>query len=244
MTATRHPIHVTLPGQATRPKARSSKPSVRETKRSETREKIVRAAFALFQQHGYDGTTIDAIAERAGVGKRTFFRHFPSKMEVAFPYEQQRLQRFAELLEEHFDLDNPVHGVARALFALLPEYQRARDMILLERTIRLGTGSWEWMAHNSENERIWRDLIAQALGRGQLTALEARVLAAAIYAAAEEVIDLWFSTGCRRDPSDCTAPILGLLAWIAERYDHQRDAYDPQAFLARIATPAPGRARA
>jgi len=242
MTAMRHPIQVTMPGPVTRPKARAAKPSVREAKRAETREKIVQAAFQLFQQRGYDGTTVDDIVALAGVGKRTFFRHFPSKIEVAFPYEQQRLQRFAELLEEHFDLDNPVHGVARALFALLPEYQSARDMILLERTIQLGAGSWEWMARNSENERVWRDLIAQALGRGQVTALEARVLAAAIYAAAEEVLDLWFSLGCRRDVSDCVGPVLELLAWIAERYDTQRDAYDPQAFLARVAAPsrAPG----
>ena len=238
MTATRRPIQLTLPGRTVRAPSKPIRPSVRETKRAETREKIVKAAFELFQQRGYDGTTVDDIVALAGVGKRTFFRHFPSKVEVAFPYEQQRLQRFADLLEEHFDLDNPVHGVARALFALLPEYQQARDMVLLERTIQLGAGSWEWMARNSENERVWRDLIAQALGRGQVTALEARVLAAAIYAAADEVMDLWFSTGCRRDLTDCAGPVLGLLAWIAERYDRQREAYDPQAFLERIAAPS------
>jgi AcrR family transcriptional regulator len=238
MSATRHPIQVTPAGRAGRPQTKANKPSVRETKCAETREKIVKAAFELFQARGYDDTTVDDIVALAGVGKRTFFRHFPSKIEVTFPYERQRLERFAQLLEEHFDLDNPVHGVARALFALLPEYQSARDMILMERTLHLGAGSWEWMARNSENERVWRDLISQALGRGHLTAIEARVLAAAIYAAAEEVMDLWFSMGCQRDVIDCVGPIAGVLAWIAERYDHERVARYPQAFLDRVASPS------
>jgi AcrR family transcriptional regulator len=241
MNATRHPLQLTVPDRRGWQTPRKTKPSARATKRAETRERIVQAAFTLFREKGYDGTTVDEIVELAGVGKRTFFRHFPAKVEVAFPHEQQRLERFAELLEENFDLDNPVHGVARALFALLPEYQRDRDLVLAERQIQMGAGSWEWMARDAENNRVWRDLIAQALARGQVTALEARVLAAAIYASAEEVMDLWFSCGCRHDLSECVGPILGLLAWIAERYDRQRETYDPQAFLERIAAPASAR---
>jgi len=241
MTATRHPIHLSLPERRGWPVTKKTKPSTRATKRAETREKIVQAAFTLFREKGYDATTVDEIVVLAGVGKRTFFRHFPAKVEVAFPHEQQRLERFAELLEENFDLENPVHGVARALFALLPEYQRDREMVLVERQIQLGAGSWEWMSRDAENNRAWRDLMAQALARGQVTALEARVLAAAIYASAEEVMDLWFSCGCRHDLSECIGPVLGLLAWIAERYDRQREAYDPQAFLDRIAGPASSR---
>jgi AcrR family transcriptional regulator len=38
----------------------------------------------LFRERGYDETTVDAIAERAGLTERTFFRYFADKREVLF----------------------------------------------------------------------------------------------------------------------------------------------------------------
>src|ERR1700747_4652 len=46
------------------------------------RERMVMAAVDLFTEQGYDATTVAQIAERAGVTKSTFFRHFPDKREL------------------------------------------------------------------------------------------------------------------------------------------------------------------
>ncbi|WP_378148347.1 TetR/AcrR family transcriptional regulator [Cnuibacter sp. UC19_7] len=46
------------------------------------RERLVVAAVELFTEQGYDDTTVAQIAERAGVTKSTFFRHFPDKREL------------------------------------------------------------------------------------------------------------------------------------------------------------------
>ena len=51
-------------------------------KRTATRRRLLDAANALFRDQGYEGTTAAAIARRAGVTERTFFRYFPSKAEV------------------------------------------------------------------------------------------------------------------------------------------------------------------
>lgn len=48
----------------------------------DARERLVRAALDLFAEQGYDKTTVAQIAERAGLTKSTFFRHFPDKREV------------------------------------------------------------------------------------------------------------------------------------------------------------------
>jgi AcrR family transcriptional regulator len=48
------------------------------------RERLERAALALFTEHGYDATTVAEIADRAGLTKSTFFRHFADKREVLF----------------------------------------------------------------------------------------------------------------------------------------------------------------
>ncbi len=46
------------------------------------RERLILAALQLFSEQGYDGTTVAEIAERAGLTKSTFFRHFPDKRDV------------------------------------------------------------------------------------------------------------------------------------------------------------------
>lgn len=49
------------------------------------------AAVGLFTCRGYAATTVEDIAERAGVSPRTFFRHFPDKEEVLFADDDQLL---------------------------------------------------------------------------------------------------------------------------------------------------------
>jgi AcrR family transcriptional regulator len=49
-----------------------------------SRERLQGAALDLFSQQGYGSTTVAEIAARAGVTKRTFFRHFADKRDVLF----------------------------------------------------------------------------------------------------------------------------------------------------------------
>ncbi len=49
----------------------------------ETDSKIVRAAADLLLQRGFDKTTVDEVAARAGVGKATVYRRWPSKDDLA-----------------------------------------------------------------------------------------------------------------------------------------------------------------
>ncbi|HEU5025729.1 MAG TPA: helix-turn-helix domain-containing protein [Spirillospora sp.] len=47
-------------------------------------QRLVAAALDLFAERGYENTTVIDIAQRAGLTKSTFFRHFPDKREVLF----------------------------------------------------------------------------------------------------------------------------------------------------------------
>jgi len=63
---------------------------LRERKKQRTREAIVKAAFGLFAERGFEGTTIAQIAEAAEIAPRTFFAYFPSKDDVVFhDFEEQ-----------------------------------------------------------------------------------------------------------------------------------------------------------
>src|SRR3954452_6143468 len=50
----------------------------------DARGRLEMAALELYIERGYDQTTVAAIAERAGLTERTFFRHFADKREVLF----------------------------------------------------------------------------------------------------------------------------------------------------------------
>jgi AcrR family transcriptional regulator len=60
---------------------------------STTRQRLVDAAFALFDEQGFNETTVEQIAARAGLGRTTFFRHFGGKDEVVFPDHTAVLDR-------------------------------------------------------------------------------------------------------------------------------------------------------
>ncbi len=69
--------------------------SLRERKQQRTREQIVAAAFALFAERGFAQVTVTDIAERAEVGRTTFFRYFGDKQEVLFAEEEDLVDAFA-----------------------------------------------------------------------------------------------------------------------------------------------------
>ena len=64
------------------------------------REAIVRAALDLFSVQGYESVTVDRIAERAGVSRRTFFDYFPAKDALLFAVRRGTEDRLANLVAE------------------------------------------------------------------------------------------------------------------------------------------------
>jgi AcrR family transcriptional regulator len=62
------------------------------------RERLERAALGLFAEHGYDATTVAEIADRAGLTKSTFFRHFADKREVLFGGQDMLVELFTSAI--------------------------------------------------------------------------------------------------------------------------------------------------
>jgi len=95
----------------------SSRPLV-ERKQRQARQRIIEAAQDLFQEHGFDGVSVGDIAERAEVGRTTFFRHFRDKQEVVFAREQELLDMVAAAGQS--DDAPPPHTVTEGVEQLSP----------------------------------------------------------------------------------------------------------------------------
>jgi len=79
------------------------------------RERLVVAAVDLFTEQGYDPTTVAQIAERAGVTKSTFFRHFSDKREILVAGQETLSRLLAEGIAQAPDGASPLEAVATGL---------------------------------------------------------------------------------------------------------------------------------
>ena len=96
---------------------------VREQKTAETRERIVRAGVGIVERlpaMDWGAMTFQAVADRAGVSKRTVFRHFATERELRDAV-MQRFQERAGVSYEHVDLRS-VAGVARRVFEAMSSF--------------------------------------------------------------------------------------------------------------------------
>ena len=98
------------------------KPSVRETRRLQTRERILGAAIAEFKRSGMAGAEVNAIVAAAGVAHGTFFFHFPSKEYVLLELEGREETRmageFARFVEKHHHLVDALTKVVHLVAGL------------------------------------------------------------------------------------------------------------------------------
>ncbi len=79
------------------------------------RERLVLAAVDLFAEQGYDATTVAQIAQRAGVTKSTFFRHFPDKRELLVAGQETLSRLLADGISEAPAHASPLEAVAAGL---------------------------------------------------------------------------------------------------------------------------------
>lgn len=110
-------------GEPSIPPRRSYDNSARRQKAAQTRERIVRAGSELvheFESWDWRGLTFRAVADRAGVGERTVYRHFPTEHHL-HDAVMQRLEVEAGVAYEDLTLDN-LGAVTARVFASLQRF--------------------------------------------------------------------------------------------------------------------------
>src|SRR5580693_7079913 len=95
--------------------AANSRAGRRERHRTETRDRLYRAALALFAERGFLETTVEDITEAADVGKGTFFNYFPTKEHILAEFGGQRTAAVERALQKARATEGPVLDLVRLM---------------------------------------------------------------------------------------------------------------------------------
>lgn len=108
---------------------------VREQKRRETLRRITDVGICLFIEKGIDGTTIDEIAEAAGISRRTFFHYFGSKDDILLSLQSGMSEMIAGEIRTAPLESSPYDAVRLALLKITGSIP-SEDMFALDRMMR------------------------------------------------------------------------------------------------------------
>ncbi len=95
--------------------------------------KILSVAVESFRQYGFKTITMDDIARKAGISKKTLYQHFSSKPEVVVAALQWHHEHMDELLTSLMnDAENAVEGMVRVNAVLIQMFRQINPMAMLE----------------------------------------------------------------------------------------------------------------
>ena len=104
--------------------------------KEDTRKQILEIADKLFEENGYDKTSMDKIAKESGVSRRTLFRYFESKSEILFLSNNDLLKN---TLDEFLDWSYTLESITQKLINVLDNASHEDKVNYMESMKRLKT---------------------------------------------------------------------------------------------------------
>lgn len=194
--------HMRDQSTTTPPRTPAAQPTIADRKRQLVREEISAVAMRLFLEQGFDQVRVEQIAAEAGLSRTTFFRHFPTKEDVAlFPNEQFGPQVLA-CLRARPDAEQAWKALTRAFEDALTAAGTPRDGLPV---VAIVCGNPQIHARNLEKQREWRPLFAPEVARrltlvgDEVSDTRTNALIAAAFACLEVAFDTWTGSGGKQD---------------------------------------------
>ncbi len=174
--------------------------SLRERKKRLAQATIEEAALRLFQQQGYEHTSIQDIADAVMMSPRTFFRYFASKEEVLIRPIHIIQSNGIHSLQQMASTESP-HAALRATFMhLASQYQEQRAGFLLRYQVAMQNPSTAslYLYAMAETEPVICDVLCSHL-EATTNRNEIRFLVAIYMAALRVALEEWLEQEAQED---------------------------------------------
>jgi AcrR family transcriptional regulator len=161
--------------------------------KASARDRLAQAAFALFDERGYEQTTVDDITERAGLSRTTFFRYYRSKDDVIFPDHDLMLRQVRDRLSSS-SRQTALVAVSDAIRLVLLNYVEEGDVARRRYALTSTVPALRdrEIATVARYQRVLREFIKEWMGEsGEPASLRAEIMAAAVVAAHNHVLRRW-----------------------------------------------------
>ncbi|GAP76272.1 transcriptional regulator, TetR family [Pseudoalteromonas sp. SW0106-04] len=104
---------------------------------SNKQQAVITAAIALFAQHGLAGTTMEAVAGKAKVSKRTLYKYYSSKEHLFDGVVDLLIERIRPLQENHFCAQTPIKEQLQAQAHVGLQLTQDKDYLTLSRIVMI-----------------------------------------------------------------------------------------------------------
>lgn len=184
------------------------------------RDRLAQAAFELFSEREYEQTTVDDIAERAGLGRTTFFRHYRSKEEVVFPDHDRMLEQIKNRLSTS-NSSTALVAVSDAVRLVLLHYVEEGDLARRRYalTSRVPALRDREIASVARYQRLFREFISAWMGDSTQASLKAELMAAAVVSAHNHVLRRWLRGECPDPVGEVDAAMREVVTLFSGRAD-------------------------
>lgn len=146
---------------------------VREQSKADRRQRILGAAARLFEQQGFHKTTMEAVAERSGVGVATVYNYFRTKEGIVYELITPDLERVWALNEEI--IAAPPGDPAEAVLAIVRNFESAFNRWRFRKLLRALSIPTQTGARGVLEKIVdWSDRQAEQQFRDVLRALQLR----------------------------------------------------------------------
>jgi AcrR family transcriptional regulator len=169
---------------------------LRERKKVRTRLAIEDAALALFEERGFEATTVDEIAAWADVSTTTFFRYFPTKSDVLVGDHDMQLPALRQAVVDRPASENDLDAIRHAIQS---EWVAAVDSERTARKARIVATSDFLTGLSYHSGERWLAVLVEALAQrngldpqDERCSLAARVGLGALASA----VECWIAEGC------------------------------------------------
>ena len=136
------------------------------------RRQILEAATVIFARYGYRQTDVQYIADKAGIGKGTVYRYFPSKKQLFLSAVDQGMQNLKQKIDSDMEKSKDpfiqLQNAARAYLNFFHDHPEIIELFIQERSEFKDRKMTTYLVYREASLQKWQKLFSKLMEQGKV----------------------------------------------------------------------------